>query len=182
MKTKKEKYLLFSKVMGNGDRTIESHDKEGRPYIKLLEYFSKDELEELIETGKIDKLDTFMELSVEYIELIGSTSISELKNILINGSAKLDKEKQLKDTLYKVEIGMEKSLILPIFKEAIGQVEKKYINETDIKDALFRIIKVKKLGMFSHENHKTMTLTFIEKYLTKGELLILANYYKTSKN
>lgn len=182
MKTKREKHKLFSRVMGNGDRTIETHEKEGRPYIKLLEYFSKEELEELINTGEIKKLKIFSELSAEYMELISTINITDLKSILTNSGSKIDKEKHLKDALFKVEIGMEKAFVLALFKEAIDELEDKQIKQENIRDNLNIIIRKKKLGLFAHENHKKITLSFIKAYLTDSELQLLAKHYKTSKS
>lgn len=159
-----EKRKLISAIIGNNPRTVDNHTREERPYIKLFEYFSIEELQSFLDTGKIEKL-----------ELIKNIKTEKLKKSLIE-DYKTD-EKKLKDTLFKIEFGMDSKLVLPIFKEAIINIEP---YEETILDDIKNVIKTIKLGFFGHENHRKIAIEFVEKYLSKEELLILNKHF--SKN
>lgn len=71
----------YSKLLQNTVRTISNWKNEHRPIINLLEkYFTKEDIEEFINIGKIEKL-----------ELIKNIDIEELKTLIKN-----------KDLLHKV--------------------------------------------------------------------------------
>ncbi len=80
-------YKTIAKLVGNTERTIFAWKKEQRPIINLLEkYFSKQELEEFINTGKITKLERnelvnrlFYNIDYEFVEKFLLKSYSELK-------------------------------------------------------------------------------------------------------
>ena len=79
-------YKTIAKLVGNTERTIFAWKKEQRPIINLLEkYFSKQELEEFLSTGKITKLEKnelanklFSNIDYEFVE-----------NFLLEGYPKL---------------------------------------------------------------------------------------------
>lgn len=51
-------FKKIAELIGNNDKTIYRWKKEGRPIINLLEkYFTKENLEEFLSTGKIDKFE-----------------------------------------------------------------------------------------------------------------------------
>jgi len=156
-----EKRKLISVIIGNNPRTVENHTREERHYIKLFEYFSIEELEYFLTNGKIEKL-----------ELIKNIQIEKLKKLLSEEST--SDEQKIKDILFKVEFGMDEKLVLPIFKEAILKITPN--SETVFKDTISNI-KTIKLGFFGHENHRKITIEFVEKYLSAQELIILNKYF-----
>lgn len=51
-------YKVIAKLIGNTERTIFAWKKENRSIINFLEkYFSEEDLEEYLRTGKIDRLE-----------------------------------------------------------------------------------------------------------------------------
>ncbi|MFW0695668.1 hypothetical protein ACN09X_04670 [Aliarcobacter butzleri] len=51
-------YKVIAKLIGNTERTIFTWKKENRSIINFLEkYFSEEDLEEYLRTGKIDRLE-----------------------------------------------------------------------------------------------------------------------------
>jgi len=161
--SKTEKRKLISKMIGNNPRTVENHTKEERPYTKFFDYFSAEELEEFLETGELKKLN-----------LVRNLPLAKLQNQLdINANA--TDGSVLKNALFKIDVGMDKSLVFPIFKEAIKGVSKE--DEDNIVDILKKRINSKKLSFFRHENHRKMAIEFVEKYLTRTELKILRNHF-----
>jgi hypothetical protein len=61
----------YSKLLQNTTRTISNWKKEGRAIISLLEkYFSKEDLEEFLETGKIQKQELIKDYTREELEKI----------------------------------------------------------------------------------------------------------------
>lgn len=80
---------LICKVLQIGKTTYYEYKKRNSLAYKLVSYFSKDKLEEFINTGKIDKL-----------ELIKNMSAEELVNISIykhNSKIKLELENKFKE-------------------------------------------------------------------------------------
>lgn len=61
-------YKEIAELIGNNDKTIYRWKKEGRPIVSLIEkYFSKEDLEEFLETGKVrkyDSIDTTISISI----------------------------------------------------------------------------------------------------------------------
>ena len=80
---------VLSKLIGNSPRSISNWKKEGRLIIELLEkYFTKEELLEFLQTGKINKL-----------ENIGTTTAVSVINF-VNKVAYLYTEKQNSELFY----------------------------------------------------------------------------------
>ena len=177
MNTKTEKYKLYSQIMGNQSRTVETHIKEGRLYTKLLEYFTGDELRELVDTGEIKKLTLFSKVSIEKLEILKNLSQEEIVRLVKNPNESLNRELLLKNAMYKVEKGMDKSFVFPLFKDAIKEIGTDKVGQDDIRGAINKRIKRAKLSMLGHENHKTIILNFIERYLTNEELVFLSQEY-----
>lgn len=64
----------IKKVLDIADKTYYNWKKEQRPIISLIEkYFTKEELEEFLKTGKVERLD-----------VISGCSTNELKTLLAN--------------------------------------------------------------------------------------------------
>jgi len=159
--SKIEKRKLISEIIGNNPRTVENHTREERHYIKLFDYFSIEELQYFLTTGKIEKL-----------ELIKNIQLEQLKNSLSEGY--ISEEKKIKDILFKIEFGMDEKFVLPIFKEAILHITP---NENTIFEDIKNKISTIKLGFFGHENHRKITIEFVEKYLSAQDLIILNKHF-----
>ena len=181
-KDKTDRRELISKIIGNSARSVGNHEKDQRPYIKLFQYFTDEELEEFINTGTMSKLDIVKDIETEKLVLIKDFSFVQLYEKINTGTErsnkKIDKQIILKNALFKVEQSLDKSFILPLFKEALLQVD---ISENvDICTAMFQRVESMKLGILRHENHRQIVLDFIKKYMTSEELLLLKDYF--SKN
>lgn len=163
--SKTEKRKLISQMFGNNPRTVENHTKEERPYTKFFDYFSPEELEEFLSTGRLKKLD-----------LLKGVSLNKLKNKLAIDIDLLDGA-SLKNALFKVHVGMDKALVFPIFEEAIKGVGD--ADEDRLTEILKKRINSKKLSFFRHENHRKMAIEFVENYLTLSELQILRNHFNS---
>lgn len=50
---------VVPKLLGNTEKSYYRWKDEGRPIIKFLEQFKKEELEEFLETGKVELLEEF---------------------------------------------------------------------------------------------------------------------------
>ncbi len=62
-KTNNSKKEVIKEILTIADKTFYNYKNENRPIINLLEkYFSKEELQEFIETGKIQKQERLNEL------------------------------------------------------------------------------------------------------------------------
>ncbi|WP_323585420.1 hypothetical protein [Aliarcobacter butzleri] len=71
---------ILSQLLGNSLKTISNWKREKRLIITLLEkYHTKDELQEFLETGKIQKQELVKDLSVKDLN-----SLSKLKKQLID--------------------------------------------------------------------------------------------------
>jgi len=163
--SKTEKRKLISQMFGNNPRTVENHTKEERPYTKFFDYFSPEELEEFLETGRLKKLD-----------LVKGITLDKLQNKLAIDSDLTDSA-SLKNALFKVHVGMDKALVFPIFEEAIKGVGD--IDNDKLSEVLKKRINSKKLSFFRHENHRKMAIEFVENFLTLPELHILKNHFNS---
>ena len=177
--SKSERKRLISKIIGNSARTVESHEKDQRPYIKLFNYFSDEELQEFIDTGKIDKLDVVRNIDIEKLILIENLPFIQLYKKINHQENTYQKQIVLKNALFKVEQGLEKTFVYPLFKNALIEL-KQDISEENIFPELCKKIESMKLGILVHENHRHIVLDFIKKYMTSEELLLLKEYF--SKN
>jgi hypothetical protein len=164
--------------MGNSARTVENHEKDQRPYIKLFSYFSDEELQEFVDTGKISKFDVIQKIEIEKLVLIEDLPFVQLYK-KINGTKDEAFQKQmvLKNALFKVEQGLDKTFFYPLFMGALLEID---ASSKDIFSELYEKVESMKLGILGHENHRRIVLEFIKKYMTSEELLLLKEYF--SKN
>lgn len=59
--------LTISKILGNTPKSVSNWKNEKRPIISLLyKYFTKEELEEFLETGKIEKVENINYLATDF--------------------------------------------------------------------------------------------------------------------
>lgn len=78
-------YKEIAELIGNNDKTIYRWKKEGRPIISLLEkYFTKEDLEEFLETGKIQKLDNLKLLNKTAEQIVLDFFYEKYTNNFIN--------------------------------------------------------------------------------------------------
>lgn len=155
--TSKRKNLI-STVLGNTPRTVISHLKEERLYIKFFDYFTDVEIEEFIETGKIRKLDLIREFTER-----------ELASLIDGKNGDFDKRLILSNALFKVEHGLESNFIFPIFQKAIKKMNN-LNNVAGLKKQLLSLIDKEKHGILTHDNHQKIVKDFIIKYLTDEEI------------
>ena len=81
----------LSDLLGNSPKTISNWKKEKSPIINLLyKYFKKEELQEFLETGKIQKQELIKDLSLNDL-----TNLSKLKEQVILNEIKRTEEKLL---------------------------------------------------------------------------------------
>jgi len=178
IRNKTERRKLISEIIGNSTRTVENHEKQERPYIRLLEYFTHTELDEFLRTGKIQKLEAIKKVDEKSLSLIEGVPYVELKERLTSWPEQDTKEILLKNALFKVENGLDKKLVFPIFKEALVSLS---LQETNKHVAVISRMLDKKLGLFSHANHRKLAIQFVEKYLTEEEVELLFDHYQNNK-
>ena len=80
---------ILAKILGKSLKTVSNWKNENRPIINLLEkYFTKKDLEEFLETGKIQKQELVKDLTVDDLN-----SLNNLKEQLILDEIKRTEEK-----------------------------------------------------------------------------------------
>lgn len=173
--TQTMKYNLYSQIMGNNPRTVESHHKEGRLYVNLLSHFTEEELKQFIATKEIPKLRALEAVSNETLEIISKLPAGELDRLLSKKNETSNNTLLLKNALFKVEHGLDTSLVLPILENAL-----KIANplSPSLRDEIIGLIRKTKLRLIQHENHREIVLRFIKNYLTDEEITALVNHFK----
>jgi septum formation topological specificity factor MinE len=154
---------------------VESHEKEGRPYIALLSNFSEDDLREFLETGSIKRLNLLNSLPSEILKIISKLQPDELEKIIISQNEDKDNTQLLKDSLFKIEHGLDNSFVLPILQDALKGTSS---NSSTLRKDILGLINKKKLRFSQHENHRRLAKNFIENYLTDKELKVLVEHYE----
>ena len=75
---------LICKILHISKTTYYSYRKKGYPIIKLLSSFKKEELIELLETGKIEKQDRLkelLEIEKKYNQIVGIVDSKSQQNM-----------------------------------------------------------------------------------------------------
>jgi hypothetical protein len=161
-----EEYCRLLDVSRN---TYYVHKRENRPIVALLEkYFSKEELEEFLETGKIARL----EKDAGY-----SHDINLIKSIVIDDAIYSAKEKLQKLEKNVFEWVYNKGA-LEILKEILTSIKVDDFNMDNAKDVLFALVKGYDANWLSLKNPGKQKLlsAFIEKNLSKSECYAICKY------
>lgn len=156
----------YSKLFQNTIRTISNWKVEKRPIITLLEkYFTKEDLEEFLETGKISRLEN----DVGY-----SHDIDLTKSIMIDNAIYSAKEKLRNlnfDFIYNKGA-------IDILKEIVASVETDELDLENAKDVLFTLIKGYDAHWISLKNpmKKKLLSSYIENLFSKAECYAICKH------
>ncbi len=147
------------KVLGVSKNSYWNYKNQQRPIIFLLEkYFTKEDLEEFLETGKISKFENNAGLSQD---------IDLLKSIIVNDAIYSAKEKLRNlnfDFIYSKGA-------IDILKDILASIETNDLNLENAKDVLFTLIKGYDAHWISLKNpmKKKLLSSYIENLFSKAE-------------
>lgn len=151
------------------------YKKEERPVVSLLEkYFSQDELEEFLETGRIKKYDMLNALSETELK---DKSDSKDSLLLLEDYANYSLEEKLKELFHIFGIpDVTKYFPKKIFIKILLELHKEeHLTNKNTKEMLIERLKGYKTSLIKleHRNHPQVIIEFIEKKLSKVETYIL---------
>jgi len=93
---------VLSKLFGNSSRSISNWKKEGRPVIKLVEqYFTKEDLEEFMSTGKIANFDIAKEITTKIDEIFHTDGFYDFPKNSLGDSGDIVYKKTLLPKFYQ---------------------------------------------------------------------------------
>jgi len=163
-------YKVIAKLIGNTERTIFAWKKENRPIINFFEkYFSEEDLEEFLTTGKIEKLEH---------DKKNTNKVDELNNLLIELA-----KYQLRDRIRLTTeggpldfIGFRgwKNVFLQVLKDINKQTEEYPIHLS--KKFLLGKIEDTKVS-FIRKGHKEHLIKFVEKGFSNLDAYVAIKYY-----
>lgn len=155
---------LIAKVLGVTVKSVYNYEKENRPIISLLEkYYTDDDIQEFLETGKISKLES-IELDNQFKQLI-------LNDHMLHNAA---------HKLYLLSSGTFK--MLDILTDALQDIDSQDDSFTldNAKQRLVdRIYAVEKNSIFKTKAKKEGVAAWIEKYLSKAEVFAMVKHPDT---
>lgn len=161
-----EEYCRLLDVSRN---TYYAHKRENRPIIALLEkYFSKKDLEEFLETGKISKLEN----NTGY-----TRDIDILKSLVTKDAIYSVKEKLRNLEKNAFEWIYNKGAI-EILKDVLTSIEENEFDMENAKDVLYARVKGYDANWISLKNPGKQKLlsAFIEKNLSELECYAICKY------
>lgn len=155
---------LLCKLLHISKTTYYSYVKKNYSIINFLLNFTKEELEELLQYGKIAKL-----------ELIKNYSLEELKNKLNTQQVIYDDDYIIKNLTFKFLMFNNKKALISL-RRIIDELPNFNVNKND----LLRIMQNYPVSFFSVEtkNDKKTAIFFIDKLLTNYEVNLLIKYRK----
>lgn len=154
------------KILGVSKNSYWNYKNQQRPIIFLLEkYFTKEDLEEFLETGKISKFET----NAEY-----SHDLDLTKSLIIDNAVYSAKEKLRNlnfDFIYNKGA-------IDILKEIVASMETDQLNLENAKDVLFTLIKGYDAHWISLKNpmKKKLLSSYIENLFSKAECYAICKY------
>jgi hypothetical protein len=161
-----EEYCQLLDISRN---TYYVHKRENRPIVALLEkYFTKEELEEFLNSGKISRL----EHNVVYTDDLDIMKALEVDNAVYSAKAKLQNlESKFKDWIYNKGS-------IEILKDVLASIAPSELTKENAKDILFARIKGYDANWISLKNPMKQRLlsTYIEKYFSKLECYAICKY------
>lgn len=154
----------MAKLFSTAEGTYYSYVKKNYSIINFLLNFTKEELEELLQYGKIAKL-----------ELIKNYSLEELKNKLNTQQVIYDDDYIIKNLTFKFLMFNNKKALISL-RRIIDELPNFNVNKND----LLRIMQNYPVSFFSVEtkNDKKTAIFFIDKLLTNYEVNLLIKYRK----
>ncbi|WP_321467915.1 hypothetical protein [Halarcobacter sp.] len=166
---------LICKILHIGKTTYYKYLKEDYPIIKFLHSLSKEELEELLITGQLKKLENPNN---------SLNKINDISEVLIDDTIfKLRDKLQHKtdgSLLNLVSGFISKGLLTRVVKELSSN--KKLYTITNSKDFLIDRIKNEDEKISEKFGKKKELLNYIEYNLSKLECFVLINYYEEVMN
>lgn len=161
-----EEYCRLLDVSRN---TYYAHKRENRPIIALLEkYFSKKDLEEFLETGKISKLEN----NTGYIHDLDIIKSLNVDNAIYSVKEKLQNlEKNIFEWVYNKGA-------IEILKDVLTSIEDDDFDIENAKDVLYARVKGYDANWISLKNPGKQKLlsAFIEKRFSKLECFAICKY------
>lgn len=140
-------YKTLSKLIGNTERTIFTWKKEGRPIIELFEkYFTKDDLEEFLRYGRIQK---FKSLS-DYKAVV-EDKINQYQAFFFN--------EPNNGSLYN----FDNSFISLYFKFLVSIKSNSYLSEENLKDKFLQDFHETKLEAYDLKKISRYILVMLHK-------------------
>jgi hypothetical protein len=162
-----EEYCRLLDVSRN---TYYVHKRENRPIVALLEkYFTKEDLEEFLETGKISRLEN----NITYTNDLDVMKSLNIDNAIFSAKAKLQ---NLENTA--INWAYNKGA-LSILKDVLASMESNTFTIENAKDILIERIKGYEAKWYSLEKRPTgqkLLNIYIQKYFSKLECYAICIY------
>lgn len=161
-----EEYCRLLDVSRN---TYYAHKRENRPIIALLEkYFSKKDLEEFLETGKISKLENN----------VGYTHDLDLIKSIVSDQAIYSAKEKLQNLEKNAFEWVYNKGAIEILKDVLTSIEENDFDMENAKDVLYARVKGYDANWISLKNPGKQKLlsVFIEKYFSKLECYAICKY------
>jgi len=156
----------IKKILDIADRTLYNWKKEGKPIVVLLEkYFTKEDLEEFLETGKIRRLENYDASNADplFVEYIKFNLVSKID--IIKGKGLID--------------SFNKYIPNNIFTTILDDLRKEEnieLHQRDSKKIFIDRIKGYEASLLEKPS-KTQLINLIEKNLSNIECYVLIKYH-----